>query len=97
MPVKSNLSSGRRDRIGDAGENHGLVLHFAARSGQAWRGNGHDQVHVETVVVLKHGGNVDHFALGIRAANFQIFTFVEAAGFQAVNQALHALVGAVQS
>ncbi len=90
----SGFARSGRDRIGHAGENHRLVLYLVAGPGEAWGGDGHNEVDIGVVVVLQDGGDVDHFALRIGAANFQIFPFVEATGFQALDQTLYTLVGA---
>ena len=88
------LARSSGNRIRDAGEHHRLVLHLVAGPDKARRADGHNKVDIGAVVVLQHGGNVDHFALRIGTADFQIFSFLEAAGLQSVDQALHTLVGA---
>ena len=90
--VGTALARSRRNRIAHAGENHFLVLYVAARSGKAWRRDGHNQVDIGAVVVLKNGRDVDHFPLRIRPHNFQVLSFFEATGFESVDQAIHALV-----
>src|SRR5712692_7324567 len=90
--VRTALPRSRRNRIAHAGENHLLVFYVAARSGKAWRRDGHNQVDIGAVVVLKNGRDVDHFPLRIRPHNFQVLSFFETSSFESVEEAIHAIV-----
>jgi hypothetical protein len=68
------------------------VLYVAARSGKTWRRDRHNQIDIGAVVVLKNGGDVDHFGLRIRPYNFQVLSFFETTSFESVDEPIHALV-----
>ena len=86
------LSRSRGNRVTHTGENHFFVLYVVARSRKAWRRDGHDQVDIGAVVILKNGGDVDHFPLRICLHNFQVLSLFETTGLESLEETIHAIV-----
>src|SRR4029077_19114287 len=86
------LARSRGNWIAHTGEIHFFVLYRLASSGKAWRRDGHDQVDVGTVVILKNGRDIDHFPLRICPHYFQVLSQFEATGFESVEETVHAIV-----
>ena len=92
--IRPALAGAGRNRVVHVGEHDGLGPGDGRRGSEHRRRHGDDHVDVGTVVVLNQQRDVGDLRLGVRPADLQVDPLLDAQLLQAVEEALHAIVGA---
>ena len=92
--IRPALAGAGRNRVVHVGEHDRLGPGHERRGSEHRRRHGDDHVDVGTVVVLNQQRDVGDLPLGVRPADLQVDPLLDALLLQAVEEALHAQVGA---